>query len=83
MSPEAMILADRHGGLWQQHDKYPVLDWQEMVANDDTRLGYWDWVITQIEMETGINPVNLHEDVISDPMLDEEEHSRGRGADEF
>lgn len=84
MSPEAIILAEQCGGLWREHEKYPLSDWQAMVANDDTRLGYWDWVVTQIEMETGINPVNLKEDIIDDPMQeDESEHSPSRGHDDF
>ncbi len=29
---------------WDVHPNYPVEDWQYEVANDDTRLGYWEWV---------------------------------------
>ncbi len=38
-------------GLWGSDEKYPVADWQFEVANDDTRLGYWDWVEHQREAE--------------------------------
>lgn len=30
--------------VWAAEEDYPVADWQHEVANDDTRLGYWDWV---------------------------------------
>ncbi len=29
---------------WGEDAKYPVSDWQLEVANNNTRLGYWDWV---------------------------------------
>ena len=34
------------GGLshWDVHPNYPLEEWQYEVANDDTRLGYWEWV---------------------------------------
>jgi len=30
---------------------YPLEDWRYQVANNYTRLGYWDWVALQREME--------------------------------
>lgn len=33
----------------QPGDYFPVEDWQADVANGDTRLGYEDWVIHQME----------------------------------
>lgn len=45
----ALKLADKHGGTWGGHADYPVEDWQYEVANGDTRLGYWDWVLNKIE----------------------------------
>lgn len=36
---------------WDQHPDYPVEDWQSEVANGDTRLGYWDWLLCQMESE--------------------------------
>ena len=30
---------------WDEDPELPVCDWQLEVANDDTRLGYWAWVI--------------------------------------
>lgn len=32
---------------WYEDREYPVRDWQHEVANDDTRLGYRDWVNDQ------------------------------------
>lgn len=34
---------------WDAHPDHPLEDWQSEVANDDTRLGYWDWVLDQTE----------------------------------
>ncbi|WP_294131763.1 hypothetical protein [Sphingobium sp.] len=33
---------------WAEHPDHPVADWQAEVANDDTRLGYWDWVAARL-----------------------------------
>lgn len=33
---------------WEEHVAYPVADWKYEVANDDTRLGYREWVEAQI-----------------------------------
>lgn len=32
---------------WAEHVDYPLQDWQQEVANEDTRLGYWAWVENQ------------------------------------
>ena len=29
---------------WDEDEKYPVKDWQYEVANDDTRIGYLEWI---------------------------------------
>ncbi len=29
---------------WGEDKVFPVQDWQYEVANNDTRLGYWEWV---------------------------------------
>jgi len=49
MTPQE--LADQHGSIWGAHPKYPVWDWQYEVANGDTRLGYWEWVLSCIERD--------------------------------
>lgn len=36
---------------WDVLPEYPVEDWKYEVANDDTRLGYAEWVENQKEME--------------------------------
>ncbi|CAM5611903.1 hypothetical protein ACFSUK_04495 [Sphingobium scionense] len=35
---------------WDEDSGYPVKDWKAEVANDDTRLGYRDWVDARSEM---------------------------------
>ena len=44
----AESLADQHGGHWGQHPDHPAEDWRYEVGNNDTRLGYWDWVEDRI-----------------------------------
>lgn len=31
-----------------EHPDFSFEDWQIEVANNDTRLGYWQWVMAQI-----------------------------------
>ena len=45
-------MQEMHGGLWGEHPVYPITDWRNEVSNDDTRLGYWDWVAHQLEGDT-------------------------------
>lgn len=47
----ARHLAETNGGTWGSHRRYSVADWQYEVANNDTRLGYWEWVAHQIDAE--------------------------------
>jgi hypothetical protein len=37
-------------GYWKEVPNYPVEDWRSEVINDDTRQGYHDWVIHQIQI---------------------------------
>lgn len=39
------------GEGWGRHPHFVVSDWQYEVDNNDTRLGYWDWVCNQLEIE--------------------------------
>jgi hypothetical protein len=50
---ETKAFADQFGerGLWNVHPTYCLEDWQYEVANDDTRLGYWDWVMSYVDQE--------------------------------
>jgi hypothetical protein len=34
---------------WEEDPQHPVADWQYEVSNDDTRLGYRDWLAHQEE----------------------------------
>ena len=43
---------EAHRGKWGEHHAYPVAAWSRAVANGDTRLGYWEWVIAQDETNT-------------------------------
>ncbi|MDF0487780.1 hypothetical protein PX554_06530 [Sphingomonas sp. H39-1-10] len=45
-NPTAAQLAESHG-IWGELAGHPVEDWQYEVANSDTRLGYWDWVVVR------------------------------------
>lgn len=31
-------------GHWREHARYPLADWRGEVADNGTRLGYWEWV---------------------------------------
>ena len=46
---------------WGEHPEHPMADWQNEVANGDTRRGYWDWVANQLEMaeDNGEDPAPL------------------------
>ena len=36
--------------LWGEHPIYSRDDWQSEVLQENTQLGYWDWVGHQLEM---------------------------------
>lgn len=36
--------------VWAADENYPVEQWQYEVEEDNTRLGYWEWVEHQKEM---------------------------------
>lgn len=38
-------------GSWGSHPNHPVEDWQSEVADDETRLGYWDWLEQMITID--------------------------------
>ena len=46
-------------GLFVGHSngspRFPMEDWQYEAGNGDTKLGYWNWVYNQYEME-GLDP---------------------------
>ena len=42
--------AQENKGDWDYEDpKLPRADWRAEVANNDTQLGYFDWVINNLE----------------------------------
>ncbi|XAI97093.1 hypothetical protein [Dolichospermum phage Dfl-JY45] len=45
---DAEALADSCGGFWSTHPDHPIEGWQHDVAEGDTRLGYWDWVVAEV-----------------------------------
>lgn len=51
---------------WDNHLDYPASDWIHEVENENTRLGYIDWVNNQIEelMEEGIVSVTIQETLV-------------------
>lgn len=53
MTEAARELADTFGGVWGEHPRFPVEQWQYEVANGDTRASYWDFVLVCIESSEG------------------------------
>lgn len=51
MAIAAEALARECGGYWAAHPDWPVADWQAEVANEETRQGYWFWVVARIAEE--------------------------------
>lgn len=42
-------LKETHGGHWGEHPEYPVQDWVFQASENGTRLGYWEWVASQLQ----------------------------------
>ena len=40
-------------GYWGTHPDKHLEDWQNEVANDYTRLGYWEWVSDELFNSNG------------------------------
>ena len=36
--------------MWGEHEGWPVEDWQRAVSEDETRLGYWEWVEANVDL---------------------------------
>jgi hypothetical protein len=65
-----VLLTQSAPSHWEDDDRFPVSDWRYEVANDDTRLGYQEWVEHQREAEspssyTNPTPVSLATDRIA------------------
>lgn len=41
------------GDVWGEHPHYDRSSWRHEVSNEDTNLGYWEWVVHQIEANDG------------------------------
>lgn len=39
-------------GFWGRHPDWELETWRRLVARDDTRLGYWEWVVWNILNDT-------------------------------
>lgn len=37
-------------GNWGSHPRFDVDSWVSEVAAGDTRRGYWDWVLSEMEI---------------------------------
>lgn len=46
MEDDVEILINKYG-YWGEHPDHDVDSWKYEIANNDTRLGYLDWVDTQ------------------------------------
>jgi len=46
MLPLGFVDNEPLGGYeyWQSYPEYPVEDWIYAIENNETRLGYWEWV---------------------------------------
>jgi len=42
-------LRESLGGMWGEHHLFPASDWILDVRDEGTRIGYWEWVVNQIE----------------------------------
>jgi len=51
MSDAAWKICQKHGGVWGEYPDHDKDDWRTEVANDDTVLGYWQWVECQIQQK--------------------------------
>jgi hypothetical protein len=43
---DVQALIDKYG-YWGEHPEHALETWRYEVANNDTRMGYWDWVEAQ------------------------------------
>lgn len=51
-TPAEALIAECGGDVWGEHERYPRAEWKHEVADDSTHLGYWDWVVGQIDQES-------------------------------
>lgn len=46
---EPPSLRELQADMWAENEQFPKADWKHEVGNDDTTLGYWEWVAGKIE----------------------------------
>lgn len=56
LAPELKVDHIEVGNHWDEQKDYPVEDWRREVADDNTRLGYMEWVVHQREMNLPVVP---------------------------
>jgi hypothetical protein len=71
---------DHEDGKWGEHPDWSMEDWQFEVSEGGTRLGYWDWVVSQIEQKSDGTQLDEDEDIHEgqppyDEDLDDEEET--------
>ena len=50
-------------GHWGDHPVHSVSEWKQEVRAGNTRLGYWQWVATLLEVEEEYEEISATEDV--------------------
>ena len=53
-------------GQWGHHPEHDFRDWQEEVATDECRSGYWEWVVSKIEQQAQLSAIRHKEGLIHD-----------------
>ena len=53
---DAEQLRAKYDGLaensdWGEHPNHPMEEWQTEVHCKNTRVGYWDWVVTKLKLQ--------------------------------
>ncbi len=56
--------ADRYN---KDHTKYLLSDWRNAVVYDHTRLGYWDWVMDELQKAKQAKEEALKASIITKP----------------
>ena len=49
VKPREKVIDNAVYEYWEEYPPYPICDWQYQIANNATRLGYWDWVESERE----------------------------------
>ena len=45
-------IKSKYGGHWGEHPLFPLSRWRKEVAENNLRIGYWEWVIQTEYAET-------------------------------